>query len=435
MSKGFDYSKWDNIELSDDESDCHPNIEKESWFRMKHRSRVEREEKEEADKKQIKEKMKSDDLRYKELELVLKRIAAGEGTEDDELEDVDGMKHEAEQILSRKAELQAKLDNYEKHKKWNVDNLSHVVEEKTIINSANPNKEFNSDGYALPAESEVVTTTHQKEKTSAPAPNANANANANAKANTPPPAPPSATSTSSTKKSDASASVAVTEPKAGPAPVGPVSESQAAYSYSDFVSKYESLLEKFETMEGMETIKNFLIVNGSVMLQEHASSYLLLACLEFEMNGERKKMERCARNSQVLTNITELAKSLKKHPGNVIQPFFYRVAEDQYEKGFQEGVDIFVARIIKRAVEKKKEMEAEEQETEEVDLSSLPVEDRLGPGGLDPVEVFESLPKVLQEAFESRDIPALRKALESIPPAEAAMHMKRCEDSGLWNAA
>ena len=43
MSKPFDYSKWDNIELSDDEEDCHPNIEKESWFRMKHRSRVERE--------------------------------------------------------------------------------------------------------------------------------------------------------------------------------------------------------------------------------------------------------------------------------------------------------------------------------------------------------------------------------------------------------
>ena len=73
------YSKWDNIELSDDESDCHPvtffpstsytyssnnrlsppirvvltrrrpntappphqNIDKESWFRLKHRTRVE----------------------------------------------------------------------------------------------------------------------------------------------------------------------------------------------------------------------------------------------------------------------------------------------------------------------------------------------------------------------------------------------------------
>ena len=53
MSKPFDYSKWDNIELSDDEDDVHPNIDKESWFRMKHRSRVEREETEEADKKKI----------------------------------------------------------------------------------------------------------------------------------------------------------------------------------------------------------------------------------------------------------------------------------------------------------------------------------------------------------------------------------------------
>ena len=53
MSKPFDYSKWDNIELSDDEDDVHPNIDRESWFRMKHRSRVEREDREEADKKKI----------------------------------------------------------------------------------------------------------------------------------------------------------------------------------------------------------------------------------------------------------------------------------------------------------------------------------------------------------------------------------------------
>ena len=55
MSKQFDYSKWDNIELSDDEEDVHPNIDRESWFRMKHRSRVEREQHEAADKKRINE--------------------------------------------------------------------------------------------------------------------------------------------------------------------------------------------------------------------------------------------------------------------------------------------------------------------------------------------------------------------------------------------
>jgi Cdc37 N terminal kinase binding len=53
MSKPFDYSKWDKIELSDDEDDVHPNIDKESWFRMKHRSRVEREENEAKDRKKI----------------------------------------------------------------------------------------------------------------------------------------------------------------------------------------------------------------------------------------------------------------------------------------------------------------------------------------------------------------------------------------------
>ncbi|GMI41937.1 hypothetical protein TeGR_g4306 [Tetraparma gracilis] len=177
-----------------------------------------------------------------------------------------------------------------------------------------------------------------------------------------------------------------------------------------------------------------MLSNGEIMLQEHASSYLLLASLEDEMNGEHEKMKRTARNSQILTNIIELAKSLKRHPGNVIIPFFARLEETQHYQSFQEGVDIFVQRIEKRAVEKKKEMDAE-QEVEEVDLSSLPVEERLGPGGLDPIEVFESLPKELQEAFESRDIGELQNAIRALKPEDAKYHMKRCEDSGLWNAA
>ena len=57
MSKPFDYSKWDKIELSDDEEDVHPNIDRESWFRMKHRSRVEREDNEEKDKAKIREEV------------------------------------------------------------------------------------------------------------------------------------------------------------------------------------------------------------------------------------------------------------------------------------------------------------------------------------------------------------------------------------------
>jgi cell division cycle protein 37 len=40
----------------------------------------------------------------------------------------------------------------------------------------------------------------------------------------------------------------------------------------------------------------------------------------------------------------------------------------------------------------------------------------------------------MQEAFESKDIEALKSALAALPPAERAYHMQRCADSGLWVA-
>ena len=60
---------------------------------------------------------------------------------------------------------------------------------------------------------------------------------------------------------------------------------------------------------------------------------------------------------------------------------------------------------------------------------------RLGPGGLDPVEVFESLPKVMKECFETQDIGKLQEAIREMPEEEARHHMKRCVDSGLWKPA
>ena len=65
-----------------------------------------------------------------------------------------------------------------------------------------------------------------------------------------------------------------------------------------------------------------VLVIRCFLLQENASSYLLLASLEDEMNGFHEKMKLVARQSQIVSNIAELAKSLQRHPGNVIVPFF-----------------------------------------------------------------------------------------------------------------
>lgn len=57
---------------------------------------------------------------------------------------------------------------------------------------------------------------------------------------------------------------------------------------------------------------------------------------------------------------------------------------------------------------------------------------RLGPGGLDPVEVFESLPNDLKQCFESQDIALLQETISKMSEEDARYHMKRCIDSGLW---
>lgn len=57
---------------------------------------------------------------------------------------------------------------------------------------------------------------------------------------------------------------------------------------------------------------------------------------------------------------------------------------------------------------------------------------RLGPGGLDPVEVFETLPDELKKCFESQNIALLQETIGKMNEEDAKYHMKRCVDSGLW---
>eukprot|EP00557_Chaetoceros_sp_GSL56_P007596 CAMPEP_0176499604 /NCGR_PEP_ID=MMETSP0200_2-20121128/13022_1 /TAXON_ID=947934 /ORGANISM="Chaetoceros sp., Strain GSL56" /LENGTH=433 /DNA_ID=CAMNT_0017898047 /DNA_START=77 /DNA_END=1378 /DNA_ORIENTATION=- len=431
MSKPFDYSKWDNIELSDDEDDVHPNIDRESWFRMKHRSRVEREEREEADKKKIKADMENANLRIMELTKTLESMEAGEDS-DDELEDKEGLEAELDALKSANKARQEKLDTYEKNKKWNVDNMCHVVEERTIVNPRAAENKFTETGYAIPSEekSTVIDSGRATSQVIEPLPTAEISKNIEHNSSEKTPNEQNQTASVASKPT-------VQTVKPAPAPVkkvsGPSHASISMLSYHDFVEKYADIMEDFMKISSLDDSRDFLIQHGDIMLQENASNYLLLASLEDEMNGFREKMRLTARQSQLISNIAELAKTMKTHPGNVIIPFFKRLEEKVHFDGFMVGLENFVQNLIKRAVVKRKEMDEERAREEGIDLKDIPKEERLGPGGLDPVEVFESLPVSMQEAFESRDTEKLKKALLEMTPEEAETHMKRCVDAGLWN--
>jgi len=96
----------------------------------------------------------------------------------------------------------------------------------------------------------------------------------------------------------------------------------------------------------------------------------------------------------------------------------------EYMEAFDDELRSFLERVKERAQARieKAMKEAEQEEREK----------RLGPGGLDPVEVFESLPPDLQKCFEEKDIPMLQEVLGRMPEEEARTYLKKCVDSGLW---
>ena len=145
--------------------------------------------------------------------------------------------------------------------------------------------------------------------------------------------------------------------------------------------------------------------------------------------------------------LLELAKQLETDPRACISSFFTKiqVADQDYKDAFYSELEAFKVRIVNRAKEKIAEAEEEERLA------------RLGPGGLDPADVFESLPDSMKKCFESQDIGMLQQVIKDMPEDQARYadkllfsflyyllpfitvivyhgryHMKRCVDSGLW---
>jgi len=395
------------------------------------------------------------DLRIKEINKILSRSSASNddsSDSDDDLEDLDGLRSELQSLKNANADNQAKLDHYAANKKWNVDNMCHVVEERTIVNKNVDEKQFSESGYALPtAAADTLDATNKvggnNEKAKEPAAKEGIESNGNKKGDVVPTEKMSKAKIDNDwagKKTNTTASTSTTvitsksprPPQLQPQPDEATSVSVSMLSYHEFTEKYADVVEQFMDIPSMDRSKEFLLQKGDILLQENASNYLLLASLEDEMNGYHDKMKLVARQSQIISNIAELAKSLKLHPGNVVHPFFTRMQNKELFDGFMAGVREFIQRIEARAITKRKEMD--EQRAREIRESELDADDAsevpLGPGGLHPQEVFDSLPESMQEAFESREKANLEAALRALPPEEAEYHMKRCVDSGLWNA-
>ncbi|KAJ8315268.1 hypothetical protein KUTeg_007418 [Tegillarca granosa] len=341
----INYSKWDHIEVSDDEDDTHPNIDTPSLFRWRHQARVERMEEAKKEKEQFKSEY---DSHQQKLQEIKRKVKEYEKSEEKNIADLEKLKISLTEMENQEKEWKKKEEELKKKERltpWNVDTLCKEGKSKTIINK--PKKR-----------------------------------------------------------------VELTEEEKGERQV-------------EFVKKYKDKCKKFGMFQKYEDSQSFLLENPELVCEETAN-YLVVWCIDLEMEEKHDLMHHVAHQTIVMQFILELSKQLDLDPRGCVGPFFSRikVGEKQYMDAFNDELESFKGRIRARAKEKIEEAMKEYEEEER--------QKRLGPGGLDPVEVFESLPPVLQECFEKKDIPMLQKAIMELSREDAEYHLKRCIDSGLW---
>jgi len=202
-------------------------------------------------------------------------------------------------------------------------------------------------------------------------------------------------------------------------------EEQKEMKHKTFVEKYEKEIKHFGMLRRWEDSQKYLSDNPHLVCEETAN-YLVIRCIDLEVEEKHALMEQVAHQTIVMQFILELAKSLKVDPRGCFRQFFAKIktADQQYQDAFNDELESFKDRVRTRAkirIEKAmKEYEEEERQK------------RLGPGGEDPVDVYENLPEEMKKCFDEKDIAMLQTVISKMDPTEAKYHMKRCIDSGLW---
>ncbi|XP_047537411.1 hsp90 co-chaperone Cdc37 [Vanessa atalanta] len=339
-----DYSKWKDIEISDDEDETHPNIDTPSLFRWRHQARVERMEERRREKEEH-EQRKAENIR--KLAETKKKIAEASTNSTD----LDSLKKALADLEKEEREIKAKEDDLKKKEKktpWNVDTISEPGFTKTIINAK---------------------ATRPKDEN--------------------------------------------------------LTEEEKEAKMKKFIKDNESFLKQFGMLRRYDDSKQFLQTHSQLVCEETAN-YLVIWCINLEMEEKHDLMAHVAHQTICMQYILELSKQLDVDPRACVGSFFSRiqVAEKTYKDSFDDELEQFKARIKKRAAEKIQEAIREQEEEER--------KARLGPGGLDPVEVYEELPDELKKCFDAQDVPLLQATIAKMPEQEAVYYMKRCVDAGLW---
>ncbi|XP_049576845.1 hsp90 co-chaperone Cdc37 isoform X1 [Syngnathus scovelli] len=210
------------------------------------------------------------------------------------------------------------------------------------------------------------------------------------------------------------------------------------------VEKYGEEIKHFGMLRRYDDSQKYLSDNPHLVCEETANR-LVVICIECAIDEKHALMEQVAHQAIVMHSILDLGRALKADPRGCFRQFFSSMknADQLNREAFQRELDLLKERVRSCA---RMRMEDAREELEEEEKQK-----RLGPGGLDPVEVYESLPKDMQRSFDEKNIEMLHEAMAKLDlevsrwmvddddvmmtwwsPQEGKYHLARCIDSGLW---
>eukprot|EP00484_Ammonia_sp_Unknown_P001411 CAMPEP_0197021420 /NCGR_PEP_ID=MMETSP1384-20130603/2288_1 /TAXON_ID=29189 /ORGANISM="Ammonia sp." /LENGTH=435 /DNA_ID=CAMNT_0042449239 /DNA_START=38 /DNA_END=1345 /DNA_ORIENTATION=- len=377
--KPLDYSKWDALEYESDEDDCHPNIEIGTWRRLKERMRREK------------------GIKKKEPHLV---------------------------------------------DKWNVT----TTNKKYTIDPAKPPKtseEQKQDAVAVSANTDQLdapSADNKENQTSTDKPTDTTSPPR------PQPAVPAASAPSAAPTSSATTQAAPKQPATTVAePEPPAKPTQAVTQQNEeeddpyiarsnpqlFLDENLDKLRKFAGIKNDGKADRFLKKNPG-LVHEAAEGFLITHAVDRAVEGAQKpELARLSRRCLSIHNLVQSCSQQNVAPELGVERFYAKIEseprlQESYKKELNKQVQELMERIEIRRLERLAEMQEIPEEYDDEEKAPL------GPGGLDPTDVLNSLPKVMQDAFINQDIEGLKLALNQMEQSEAEYHMRRCIDSGLW---
>lgn len=195
---------------------------------------------------------------------------------------------------------------------------------------------------------------------------------------------------------------------------------------SEYLKKYKKEIDHFGDIKDIKKADGYLLAKPHIV-EELAEGYLISKAIDLAMINRRdKNLTRLAERCLQIHSIVKAAEEASMPPRKSVILFYKHLKNPETSRLHYEQIKKQIPEIMERIAVRRKERLKEQKEKEEEEKAPV------GPGGLDPTEVLNSLPQELQDCFMSKDIGKLQDVLKAMDPKDAEGHMKRCVASGLW---